>query len=209
MSNILSKETNRPLKVGVTGGIGSGKSLVCSIFKVLQVPVFEADLEAKILMNSNPEIRQELIVLLGENVYTGQGTLDTKRMAEIIFNDKEIIQKVNQIIHPVVRNKFIAWGQEQNSDYIIQEAAILFESGAYQLMDFNILITAPEELRIKRVMERDRTTKQKVLDRMDNQWNDEKKIKLADFIIYNDESNFLVTQVLEIHKKILEYGKVC
>lgn len=209
MSNILSKETNRPLKVGVTGGIGSGKSLVCSIFKVLQVPVFEADMEAKILMNSNSEIRKRLIALLGENIYSGQGYLDTKRIAEIIFNDKEIIQKVNQIIHPVVRNSFIKWWQQQNTDYIIQEAAILFESGAYQLMDLNILITAPEELRIERVIKRDCTSRQQVIARMANQWNDEKKIKLANFIIYNDESNFLITQVLEIHKKILEYGKVC
>lgn len=209
MSNILSKETNRPLKVGVTGGIGTGKSLVCSIFKVLQVPVFEADLVAKNLMNSDNKIREDLIALLGENVYSGQGTLNKKRIAEIIFNDKEIIQKVNQIIHPAVRNSFISWWQQQNTDYIIQEAAILFESGAYKLMDYNILITAPEELRIKRVMKRDGATKQQVLARMANQWNDEEKIKLADFIIYNDESNFLVTQVLEIHKKILEYGKVC
>lgn len=209
MSNILLKETNRPLKVGVTGGIGSGKSLVCSIFKVLQVPVFEADLEAKILMNSNNKIREDLVALLGENIYSGQGYLDTKRIAEIIFNDKEIIQKVNQIIHPAVRNSFIKWWQQQNTDYIIQEAAILFESGAYQLMDFNILITAPEELRIERVIKRDCTSRQQVIARMANQWNDEKKIKLANFIIYNDESNFLITQVLEIHKKLLEYGKVC
>lgn len=209
MSNTLSKENKRPLKVGVTGGIGSGKSLVCSIFKVLQVPVFEADMVAKNIMNSNHEIRQELIGLLGENVYSEQGIIDTKRMAEIIFNDKEIIQKVNQIIHPAVRNSFITWCQDQSTDYVIQEAAILFESGAYQLMDFNILITAPEELRIKRVMERDGAKKQQIIARMANQWGDEKKIKLADFIIYNDECNFLLTQIFEIHKKILEYGKVC
>ena len=209
MSNILSKETSRPLKVGVTGGIGSGKSLVCNIFKILQVPVFEADKESKNLMNSNSNIRKELIALLGEHVYTRQGILDTKMMAEIIFNNKELIQKVNQIIHPAVRNNFIKWWQHQNTDYVIQEAAILFESGGYQLMDLNILITAPEKLRIKRVMERDGVTKQQLLARMANQWNDEKKIKLADFIIYNDEKKFLLTQVFELHRKISGYGKVC
>jgi dephospho-CoA kinase len=209
MSNILSKETNLPLKVGVTGGIGSGKSLVCKIFKVLQIPVFDADTEARKLMDHNHDIRKELIALLGKNIYTGQGTLDRKKMADIIFNDREIIQKVNKIIHPAVRKQFVAWWQNQNTDYIIQEAAILFESGAYQLMDFNILITAPEELRIERVMERDGISRKQVIVRMTNQWNDEKKVKLADFIIHNDESDFLTTQILEIHKKILTHGKIC
>lgn len=209
MSNILSKETNKPLKVGVTGGIGSGKSMVCNIFKTLRVPVFNADTEAKKLMNNDQNIKHALIALLGKNIYTDQGTLDKKGMADIIFNDKEILQKINQIIHPAVRKQFGVWYQNQNTDYIVQEAAILFESGAYQLMDINILIKAPEELRIKRVMERDGVLENQVIARMANQWNDEKKEKLADFIVYNDERDFLTTQILEIHKKILQHGKIC
>lgn len=209
MLNTLSNETNLPLKVGLTGGIGSGKSLVCHILKILKIPVFEADREAKKVMETDSEVRRALIELFGSSAYTAEGILDRKRMAEIIFRDKDSIQKVNSIVHPAVRKSFFLWWKQQQSPYVVQEAAILFESGAYQLMDINILVTAPVGMRIQRVMSRDGISREQVEARMNNQWPDSEKSVLADFIIRNDESEFLVSQVLEIHKKVLNYGKVC
>jgi dephospho-CoA kinase len=209
MLNTSSNATNLPLKVGLTGGIGSGKSLVCSIFRILHIPVFEADREAKIIMESDREVRSALIELLGSRAYNAGGTPDRKWLAEKIFKDKDIIEKVNSIIHPVVRRSFSAWWKKQHSPYVVHEAAILFESGAYELMDINVLVTAPVEMRIKRVMLRDGISREQVEVRMNNQWPDTKKRGLANFIILNDESEFLVSQVLDLHKKILNYGKVC
>jgi len=209
MLNTLSNETDLPLKVGLTGGIGSGKSLVCSILKILQIPVFEADREAKIVMESDREVRTALTELLGSRVYMDEGIPDRKWMAEIVFRNKDIIEKVNSIVHPAVRRRFTVWWKHQQSSYVVQEAAILFESGAYQLMDINILVTAPVEMRIQRVISRDGISREQVEARMNNQWPDSEKLVLADFIIRNDESEFLVNQVFEIHKKLLNYGKVC
>ena len=209
MLNTSSNETRLPLKAGLTGGIGSGKSLVCSIFRVLHIPVFEADREAKIIMESDREVSSALIELFGENAYTAEGKLNRKWMAEKIFKDKAIIERVNSIVHPAVRRSFFSWWKQQQSPYVVQEAAILFESGAYQLMDINILVTAPVEMRIKRVMLRDGISREQVEARMNNQWTDTKKSVLANYIILNDESEFLVSQVLDIHNKILDYGKVC
>jgi dephospho-CoA kinase len=209
MLNTSSNETNLPLKVGLTGGIGSGKSLVCSIFRILHVPVFEADREAKIIMESDREVHSALIELLGDRAFTADGTPDRKWLAEKIFKDKEIIEKVNSIVHPAVRRRFSSWWKQQQSPYVVQEAAILFESGAYQHMDINVLVTAPIEMRIGRVMLRDGISREQVEARISNQWPDRKKWALANFMIHNDESEFLVSQVLDVHKKILNYGKVC
>lgn len=209
MLNTSSKENKIPLKIGITGGIGSGKSLVCKIFQILGIPVFEADREAKDIMDSDPETREALGNLLGSRIFDHNGKINRQQMAGLIFNDKELLQKVNGIIHPAVRRRFNEWHMAQNATYVIQEAAILFESGIYHLMDRNIVVTAPEELRIHRVMERDGVTKEKVLERMKNQWTEDDKVALADYVIRNDESESLIHQVLETHQKILNYGKIC
>lgn len=203
MLNTLSRKIELPLKIGLTGGIGSGKSLAGKIFRALQAPVFDADIEAKNLMNNNHYIHEELCSLLGNDIYLPNGFVDRKKLAQIIFNNKEAIRQVNKIVHPAVRNRFVEWHSQQKSPYIVYEAAILFESGYSVQMDYNILMTAPQELRIERVMKRDKTTHEKVLERMNNQWTDEKKKLLADFIIVNDEELFLTPQVFDINEKLL------
>lgn len=208
MSNTSSKNINPPIKAGITGGIGSGKSLACQIFRILEIPVFEADLEAKRLMDRDPEVRTRLIELAGSEIYMASGMLDRPRLAELIFNNSKLLQQVNGLVHPAVRQAFSDWAEQQAAPYVLMEAAILFESGSYRSLDFSILMTAPEELRIQRVMKRDGTDREQVISRIRNQWPEEKKIELADFIITNDESTFLTMQVLDVHKKILEYGKI-
>lgn len=208
MSNTSSKNINPPIKAGITGGIGSGKSLACQIFRILEIPVFEADLEAKRLMDRDPEVRTRLIELAGSEIYMASGMLDRPRLAELVFNNSKLLQQVNGLVHPAVRQAFSDWAEQQAAPYVLMEAAILFESGSYRSLDFSILMTAPEELRIQRVMKRDGTDREQVISRIRNQWPEEKKRELADFIITNDESTFLTTQVLDVHKKILEYGKI-
>lgn len=195
------------LKVGITGGIGSGKSLVCKLFKILKVPVFEADLVAKDLLDHNGTIKNELIHLFGREICTAEQTIDRKKLASIIFNDNLALQKVNSIIHPKVKDSFFEWVANQDTPYILHEAAILFESGFYRLMDFNILITADRELRISRVMKRDGVDREEVLKRMRQQWTDEEKERLAQVIIRN-ENELIIPKVLEIDKKLKDHGKI-
>lgn len=196
------------LKVGITGGIGSGKSTVCRVFKLLGVPVFEADLVAKQLLQSNPEIKKGLIHLFGGDIYLEDGAVDRKKLANIIFNDDVQLAKMNALVHPLVRNKFQEWVKQQNSPYVIQEAAILFESGFYQLMDFTVLVSAPEEERIQRVIKRDGVTKEQVKDRLAKQWTDAEKRKLADYEIINDNKNPVLPEIIQIDKRLKEHGKI-
>lgn len=195
------------ITVGITGGIGSGKSTVCEIFKILGVPVFEADKIARTLMNENPEIRQNLITWFGDEIYS-ENLLNRKKLAELIFNNTENLKRVNSIVHPVVRNEFEKWKNSQKSVYSVYEAAILFESGFYKLMDLNFLIVSPEQLRIHRVMKRDQISEEQVLARIHNQWSDEEKIKLANAVIYNDNKNLIIPQIIEIDKKLIRDGKI-
>lgn len=208
MSNTSLKNTKPPLKAGITGGIGSGKSLACKIFRILNVPVFEADMEAKELMDKDPELRARIIELAGPEIYYASGNLNRPKLAALIFNHSELLQEVNQLVHPAVRRVFHDWANQQTAPYVLVEAAILFESGFYRSLDFSILMSAPEEIRIQRVIQRDGTNREQVVSRIRNQWPEEKKRELADFIITNDESTFLITQVLEVHNKILENGKI-
>src|ERR1035437_4169776 len=151
------------IKIGITGGIGSGKSMVCEVFKLLGVPVFHADSVARDLQQNDVQIRTSLIDLFGEEIYTSDGTLNRQKLAELIFNDKELIEKVNKLIHPIVREVFINWADKHSGvSYILYEAAILFESVYYKDLDLNILVVADENLRIKRVMKRDNMTKEAV-----------------------------------------------
>lgn len=196
------------LKIGVTGGIGSGKSTVCLIFKMLGTPVFEADLVAKKLINSNEEIRAGLLLLFGNKIYDDNNLLNRKMLADLIFNDDNLLEKVNNLVHPAVRNDFIHWVEKQNADYVIHEAAILFESGFYKMMDFTILVSAPIEMRIDRVVERDNIKAEMVEARIKKQWTDEEKRKFASLELVNDNQNLLIPKILEIDNKLKTDGKI-
>lgn len=196
------------IKIGITGGIGSGKSTVCKIFKLLGVPVFEADTVAKKLMDTNKNLKSELINLFGSGIYTERSGVDRKKLAGIIFNDDLQLAKVNKLVHPVVRNEFAAWLEQQNVVYILHEAAILFESGFYKMMDFNILVSAPVEMRIERVAQRDNIAPEKIKMRIQKQWSDEEKRKLANVEIVNDNSCLIIPQIIEIDKRLRENGKI-
>ncbi|WP_319481797.1 dephospho-CoA kinase [uncultured Draconibacterium sp.] len=196
------------LKIGITGGIGSGKSVICQVFKLLGAPVFEADVWAKKLVNSHDQIKTGLIDWYGPDIYSPNGTIDRKKLAGIIFTDSTEMKKVNDLIHPVVRQEFMIWANQQNSPYVIHEAAILFESGFYKMMEYTLLVTAPENIRIERVMKRDGSTIEAVKERMSKQWSDEQKRKLASREIKNDNKTLLIPQLIEIDKQLKEYGKI-
>jgi len=193
-------------KIGITGGIGSGKTAVCMIFETLGIPVYHADTCAKQLMNTDPELKSALKGCFGEGIYINE-TLDRRQLADIIFNDPVALEMVNSCVHPAVARDFENWCTMQTSPYLIEEAAIIFESGMAQRFDKVILVTAPENLRIERVCARDQITPELVRKRMDNQWSDEKKIPLADYIICNDNEHLLTPQVVEIHHAIINKGK--
>ncbi|MEZ5103926.1 MAG: dephospho-CoA kinase [Draconibacterium sp.] len=197
-----------PVTVGITGGIGSGKSTVCQVFRLLGVPVFEADIVAKTLLNTNDKIKSSLIRLYGKEIYTPESGIDRKKLAEIIFNDDIQLTKVNELIHPEVRNEYRNWLEKQVSAYVIHEAAILFESGFYKMMDFTILVTAPENIRIERVVKRDKTDSEKVKERIQKQWSDSEKRKLASLEIINDNHQLIVPQIVKIDKTLRENGKI-
>ena len=196
------------LKVGITGGIGSGKSTVCKIFKLFGVPVFEADSVAKELLDTNTKIKDALIRLFGKGIYIRDAGVDRKKLAEIIFNDDIQLSKVNAIIHPEVRNEFYRWLEKQDSPYIIHEAAILFESGFYKMMDFTLLVTAPETERIERVLKRDKLTPGQIKERIKKQWSDDEKRKLATIEICNYNTDLIIPQLIKIDKNLREYGKI-
>lgn len=189
--------------VGITGGIGSGKTTVAKMFESFGIPVYYADDEAKNLTATSPVIREGLIGLLGEETFKN-GVLDRKYMAGKIFNDKDLLEKANAIIHPQVALHFENWVSNQSTPYVLKEAAILFESGSYQQCDKTILITAPEDIRIRRVMERDGVSKEEVLARIKNQWPDSEKKKLADFIVENIDLNSTEKKVQKLHTQLLQ-----
>lgn len=188
--------------VGLTGGIGSGKTTVARIFEQLGVPVFYSDREARELTDNDPHIRQTLSTWYGKEIYTDQG-LDRKLLASIIFQDEKERNRVNELIHPAVRRKFVQWASESKAPYVINEAAILFETGAYHTFDKNVLVTAPEPVRVQRVVDRDDANEKEVRSRISGQWPDEKKIPLADYIIDNGGEKMLIPQVLTIHEDII------
>ena len=184
------------LKVGLTGGIGSGKSMVSKIIEAMGYSVFNSDEQAKELSDAHPKIRQALIKLLGDEVYI-ESSLNRPFLASKIFNDKSLLQKVNEIIHPRVRLAFQNFSKKNNKELVFNEAAILIETGAHENFDKMILVTAPEEVRINRVMNRDKCSRDEVLQRLSKQWTDDKKKDFADIIINNDGVTPLVKQVEE------------
>jgi dephospho-CoA kinase len=188
-------------KIGITGGIGSGKSFVANIIEKMGYPVYYSDSRSKELTNAHPIIRQGLIDLVGENVYF-EGELDKKILAEAIFSNDEMRLKVNQLIHPIVRQDFEDWAKAQTSGLIFNEAAILFETGAYRNFDATVLIYAPIELRLKRVLKRDIITKEEVLARINNQMSDEEKLKMTPYSILNDGERPILIQIETILEEI-------
>ena len=190
------------ITVGLTGGIGSGKSTIAGFFKAIGIPVYNADSRAKQLM-LDPGLMENIKKLLGNDSYTALGQLDRVHIAALVFNDNLLLDRLNGIVHPAVADDFKRWCLSQDSPYVVKEAAILFENGNYDTFDYTILVTAPKEVRLMRVMKRDGVDKKKVLSRMNNQWEDEKKIPLADFIIHNLDLKNSEKEVRKIHVKIL------
>ena len=195
------------LSVGISGGMGSGKTLVCAIFKVLGISVYNSDLEAKRIMETNEQVKKEIINLLGEESYLNNMTLNRKYIAEKIFNHIELLSGINQIVHPAVREDAEIWSKKipRNNSYFLRESAILFETGIYKQLNYNILVIAPRELRLHRIKNRDRLSEEEIASRMNQQWSDEQKLPLTDFIIINDGKTFLIPQILQIHKCLKNY----
>lgn len=194
------------IKVGVTGGIGSGKSTVCKVFAALGIPVFDADVTARQLMNNDPALLKQLVHLFGPSIYLPDQTIDRKYLAGIVFNNPTLLHELNNIVHPAVRDAFNRWLEQQKAPYVIHEAAILFESGFYKMMDKTITVVASESERISRVTSRDRLTAEQVRERIRNQWNDEQRMKLADFVIRNNNTDLITPQIMEIDKILKTHG---
>lgn len=189
------------LKIGVTGGIGSGKTTVCGVFRALGIPVYDADSEAKKLMITHEGLVRALKLAFGEEAYDTLGQLNRPYLASRVFNDEAALAQLNAIVHPVVIQAANDWAEVQNAPYTVKEAALLFQSGSYVHNDFNIVVAAPEALRISRVMERDGMAEAQVRARMDKQMHQEEQIAKADFVVWNDGVRALIPQVLELDRQ--------
>ncbi len=190
------------LSIALTGGIGSGKTTVARIFEVLGIPVYYADEEAKRLMNEDPLLKDQLKAAFGADVYT-DGILNRKKLSDLVFRNPEKLSQLNAIVHPATGIHSMAWMKHQTTPYAIKEAALIFEAGIQDQFDYVIGVTAGEPLRIARVMSRDGSSKEKVMERVGNQWPDAEKMERCDFVIINDESSALIPQVLAIHRQLL------
>ncbi|MBN2638626.1 MAG: dephospho-CoA kinase [Bacteroidales bacterium] len=196
------------LNVGITGNIGSGKSWICRIFEAMGIPVFYGDQEAKALYYDS-EIKQQVIAVFGSDVYDKDGNLDRKKMASIVFSDPKALFQINSIIHPALNKRYEEWMlQHQDKDYVLHESAIIFEHGLEKTMDFVINVSAPKLLRLKRVMDRDGLTEEEVKSRMKNQWTDEVKNEMANFVLINDGDDAVIDQVRLINKQLIEKNKL-
>lgn len=189
--------------VGLTGGIGSGKTTVANLFKAEGIPVYIADTEAKKLLEESAVIREEVIELLGAETYKENGKPDRTFIASKVFDNDELLRKLNAIIHPRVRLHFQEWKKKQTTAYVIYEAAIIFETGRQDNFDYTILVKAPKKERIKRLKKRDNSTVKEIEARMDNQWSDKEKEKLANFTVENIDLAVVKTKILQLHKILL------
>ncbi|MEY3820281.1 MAG: dephospho-CoA kinase [Bacteroidota bacterium] len=191
------------LKIGLTGGIGAGKSTVASIFKVLGVPVFDADATAKNILNTDLFLREQVISAFGSETYKN-GLLDRKYLATLVFNNSEQLAKLNALVHPATIAAMEKWAFGfTDRPYIIKEAALLFEAGTHEGLDYIIGVTAPVELRIARVMQRDHVLREEVLGRMQHQLDDTEKMKRCNFVIDNNETSLVIPQVLALHEQFI------
>ncbi len=188
--------------VGITGGIGSGKTTVCKILSVFNIPVYYADMRAKELYDEDSQLKKKVVNLFGTSVYSENG-LNRAEVAQRVFNNKELLHQLNSIVHPVVEKDFLRWLEKYpEANFVVKEAAILFENDGYKKLAFNVLVTAPEDIRIRRVIKRDGVLETQVRARIKNQWPDEKKIPLADCIIKCDEDNLVIPQVMTLVRKV-------
>lgn len=199
----MEKKGARIFRLGVTGGIGSGKTTVCRVFSVLKIPVFSADRIARDIMDNDNRVRLGINNIAKRDLYSG-GSLDRMALASLIFNDNTLLARVNTLVHPIVFSNFLSWSEQQAAPYVIMEAAILFESGASDFVDKTATVVAPEEERISRVVVRSRLTREQVLERMKNQMNDTERMKLSDYVISNSENDMVIPAVLKIHDDIIQ-----
>jgi dephospho-CoA kinase len=191
------------LKIGVTGNIGAGKTQVCQIFELLDIPVYYADPRAKSLMVEDKLLVHAIKSLLGEQAYQEDGQLDRKYISNLVFRDRAKLNLLNGLVHPAVARDFEKWTSMQRAPYCIKEAALLFEAGSYKQLDKTVLVVADEEIRLRRVLARDGLPEEQVRARMANQMSQEEKIKLADYILHNNGDQGLVKQVLALHPRLL------
>ncbi len=191
------------LKVGLTGGIGAGKSTVAHIFEVLGIPVYHADQEAKRLMQTNPSLIEKIKIAFSEKAYA-EGILDRKFLSSLVFNDNQKLEMLNSIVHPFTIQDGKEWMEKQNSPYAIKEAALIFESGSQGEFDTIIGVFAPPAMRIHRTIQRDHVEREKVLNRMEKQLDENIKMKLCDHVLINNEQTLLIPQVIALHDKLLQ-----
>lgn len=193
------------LKIGITGGIGSGKTTVCKVFELLGIPVFYADDIAKSIMHTDLVLREEIIKNFGKQSYSDKGQLNRKHISGIVFHNPEELEKLNGLVHPAVFRAFDTWiFKHPEAPYILKEAALLYESDSYKMCDLSILVISPIESRIKRVQARDGLSTEEVQSRIDRQLSDEQKIKMANYILMNDEQQLLIPQIISLHHQFLK-----
>ena len=202
-NNLMKKKSEIVFNLGVTGGIGSGKTTVCRVFNTLGIPAFSADKIAGEIMENDQGIIRRINSIAGKDLYKN-GSLDRKELASLIFSDIKLLEKVNSIVHPVVFDHFNTWRNEQSAPYVIMDAAILFESGASKLMNKVASVIAPIEERVERVIQRSNLTREQVQDRIRNQMDDESRKKLSDYVIHNSENDMIIPAILKIHEDILQ-----
>jgi len=203
----MRKKAGSSLKLGVTGGIGSGKTTVCKVFSVLGIPVFSADDEAKRIQESDRDLQLKINSFAGRDLFP-EGKLDRTELARLIFSNKELLEKVNSVVHPAVFQVFREWVIKQNTPYSIMDAAILFESGAFRMMDRIVTVVTPMEERIERLVRSKRLSREQVIERIKNQIDDESRIKRSDYVIFNSENDIIIPAILGIHSEMLKlYNK--
>lgn len=190
------------LRIGLTGGIGSGKSTVARIFEILGVPVFYADREARQIMNSQESLKKSILQYFGPGSYK-EGVLNSSYLASIVFSDPAKLALLNSLVHPATRKEAERWMQQQTAPYAIHEAALLFEAGVQEQLDYVIGVSAPAELRLQRTCERDLISREEAMQRINSQLNEEEKMSRCDFIVFNDEQQLVIPQVLLLHEKLL------
>jgi len=194
------------LKIGLTGGIGSGKSIIAKVFSSLGIPVFYADVAAKNVMHEDEALKQKIKQTFGEAAYDNR-TLNRKYISDIVFKDPFKLEQLNALVHPATIAAAEKWMQQQDAPYVIKEAALLFEAGSTEGLDYIIGVYAPQHVRIQRVMQRDNVTHEEVLARMSHQINEEMKMRLCDFVIVNDEQQLVIPQLLKLHEKFISLSE--
>src|SRR6188768_1346489 len=194
------------LRLGLTGGIGSGKSTAARFFEVLGIPVYYADISARKLMNEDAELRSAIATIFGNQAYANN-ILDRKYISSIVFSDPAKLQQLNALVHPATKKDGEGWMQQQTSPYAIHEAALIFEAKVAERLDQVIGVSSPIELRIKRAMKRDKVNREEVLKRMDQQLDEEVKMSKCDLVLINDDQQLLIPQVLDLHEKLIALSK--